>query len=195
MADPKLRRAGDGDILERALGSAKRPHSHPFTLPGLAGEQGMQACLWALRNMEIANARAQAMKYLHAYFKALDPETPVELFLQADPNFFEAELYIQMLAVALRDPGNPSSPLTTPQSLRVLTGPDDVQCLMAAYNDWCNLSSPLRKIRTAEQLQELIAAVGKEPGASISLSYYDTDSLRGIAHALAAELISQAKKS
>jgi len=186
MADPFLRRPGDGPTpFGRLLSSMKRPASDPAPFPGELGDRGLRYRLWALNDQELIEARASGLAFLQKYFKSLDKDTPPELFLAADSNFFDEEFERQVLSRALRDPTNPDSPLADVAELRIALGPDERRILMAAYTDFLDERTPLKHIKSEQEMKELVAALGEEQGSSVSMSAYDGVSQRRIIYELA----------
>lgn len=191
---PPGRRGGAAreTAFARRMGSRTRPHSEPRAWPG---DPEFRFRLWALTDHEVTGCRARALLFLQTYFKGLDAATPAELYLAADEDFFTEEFERQLLAAALRDPDAPDYPLADVGELRLQIGPDERRALMAAYNDWLDACSPLTKVRTEAELQELVSVLGKEPSAREYLSYCDIVTLRSIARALAGRLTAQTRPS
>lgn len=138
------------------------------TTIALDGEQ-VPVTFWVLTNLELAQAHRAALDFLRASLQLK------ELGLESDIG--DAELTVQMLAVALRDPANPSEPFASAAELRGALSADEITAAFHAYLDFADERSPIRKFRSAEEVGAFVDAVGKGSIPRTELISYDTVSL------------------
>jgi hypothetical protein len=164
--------------LARLVGDGERPLKVvPF--PGPRGADGATVGLWCLSHHETVQARVDALKYLGETLKL------TEVHLAGDTSLGEEEGKIQILFRALRDPAEPLRPFaSSPMQLRSHLTSDEREALFGAYLEWTDERSPIRKIYSDAELDEVVAALGKGSTRAITLSYFDTASLRSIVLAL-----------
>ncbi len=178
---PEVEKVAEGPCaLSRLIGDGDRP-SKTVTFPGERGAAaGAKVTLWNLTDHESRTARLEAIKYL------VDVCKLSELHLAHDPALADEEVKTQLLWRALRDPDEPLRPFaSTVNKLRVHLTPDEREALFAAYLEFVDERSPIRRIRSDEELDGLAEALGKGETGEITLSSYDTASLRTIVRELA----------
>jgi hypothetical protein len=172
-------------IVERT----KRRVSDPLPLPGDLGTVGGGTVRFRkLRDLELTEARAEAVSFLELMVKKLEERkqaedrVPPEVYFALDENFLIEEEERQVLFRAMRDPENPEQPLAgTIGELRAGLDADERKALMNAYNTWKDDEGPVTRVKTLEEARGLVAAVGKEQRPSLLWTYYDRFSLGNIA--------------
>jgi hypothetical protein len=109
-----------------------------------------------------------------------------DLISESGNNVFELELMTQLLALALMDPESPRAPVAKDAaSLRALLFADEIEACFREYAAFQSERSPIRSIRSADELAEVIDALGKGRASSINWLRYDVISLRSIITTLA----------
>lgn len=187
---PELAALAEGPSpLSRLAGDMEaRPH-RLFPLPGERWG-GASVALWALTDHETRHAQLECVRYLKEVLKYGDAQ------IMSDTLVSNAEFQSQVLFTALRDAENPRRRWAgSPNELRTLLFPDEREALFAEYLRWCDERSPLRKIRSSEELEELADALSKASDPETSLSFYDSASLTQLCIALASRLASSMRGS
>ena len=111
-------------------------------------------------------------------------------------SILECELMVQLLARALMDPDSIREPFAKDAAhLRATFFTDEIDVCFREYSAFQAERSPLRNIRSAEELREVVDALGKGLGSSINLLRYDAISLCSITHSLAARVSTQTRPS
>lgn len=111
-------------------------------------------------------------------------------------SILECELMVQLLSRALMDPERLREPFAKDAAaLRAAFFTDEIDVCFREYSAFQAERSPLRNIRSAEELREVVDALGKGLGSSINLLRYDAISLCSITHSLAALVSTQTRPS
>lgn len=181
---------GTGDSpLVKLMGTGQRP-MRTVDFPGERGK-GVAVGIWNLLQYETQQARLDAVKWIQEVCKVPDSA------LLADASLADEETKNQLLFRALRDPQNPSAPFaSTVNELRTLLTPDERDALYTQYLDFVDERSPLRKLKSAEEIDQIVTALGKEGSVGKTfLAYYDSVSLRSICLILAERCVTLTKVS
>jgi hypothetical protein len=92
------------------------------------------------------------------------------------------EVKVRTLALALVEPGGTNAPVAKDaDDLRKMLEADEVTQLFEAYLDWTAERSPISSAKTAEEVRDLVDAMGKAMAPTSRLNAYDSVSLRIIA--------------
>jgi len=98
----------------------------------------------------------------------------------------ELEVKIRTIALALVEPAPPHRPVAkNPDELRLLLDADEVSALFELFLDWVQERSPISTARSAEEVRDLVDALGKGTQPTQRLLAFDSVSLRSIAIELA----------
>ena len=170
---------GDGPSpLARLLGTGQRP-MRVIDFPGDRGNE-VSVGIWNLLQWELQSARIDAMKWITDVCKVPDSA------LLTDASLADEETKNQILFRALRNPNSPMQPFAASvNELRTLLTPDERDALFTQYLDFVEERSPLRRIQSESEVDELIVALGKGSTRGITLQSFDSNSLRSIAASLA----------
>jgi len=174
--------------LSRLVGDGPRPMK-VIEFPGERGkETGTSVGIWNLRDNETRQARIDAIKFLQDVCKL------TELHLAYNPTLGEDEQKTQLLFRALRDPQTPIRAFAqSPAELREHLTPDEREALFAAYLEFVDERSPIKRL-TDKEVEELCSALGKESTTTTTLSSYDSASLKNIVRELANQLTKLTKR-
>lgn len=159
--------------LMRLLGEGGRDHK-VVPWPGRRGrprEEGGQAArvgLWALGTDEAADAYQAAWDH---FTKAKGMSADA---LERHPGLLDTERKVQMLFRALRHPDDTNKPFArSPAELRQVH-PDEIAALFNAFVQYQDSRSPLDRVKTIEELEGQLDALGKGLIDEDFLNSYDS---------------------
>ena len=113
-----------------------------------------------------------------------------DLISSAGDSIKDLELMTQLLARALMDPDDLRAPFAKDAAaLRAAFFTDEIEACFREYSAFQAERSPLRAIRSAEELEEVVDALGKGHGERINLLRFDVISLRSITLSLADRVV------
>lgn len=163
----------------------------PVRVLPFPGFEGATVALWALTDDESRAAVEDATSTTVRTRK-------LTLELARSFGLFDQEVRVQTLLRAMRHPDAPALPFAaSADEVRKLS--NDVQdALMAAYLEWLDERSPLKKLNPDQldaQIDALCAALGKGEPAAALVSFYDTGTLRQLLLRSAHRLLSATKGS
>lgn len=179
--DAKVLAATGWGPLRKALHASSRgPAVKVIEFDGCGGRlRGVPLGLRTLSADESLRLRAEAFRWLST-----------ECGFSADyivgtsdgASHLEFEVKVRTLALALVEPGGAHSPVAKdPDELRKILEADEVTQLFEAYLDWTAERSPISSAKTAEEVRDLVDAMGKAMAPTSRLNAYDSVSLRIIA--------------
>lgn len=180
--------AAGTSLLQRALGPSRSgPAVKIVEVDGCGARlRGVPLALRTLSAEQETRLRADARTWLMEscrYSEIFLDETAVGRAA------LELEIKVQTLALALVEPASPHGQLArSADELRKLLYADEVTHLFELYLDWVQERSPISAARTAEEVKDLVEALGKGTQPLQSLSAFDSVSLRIIATELVARL-------
>jgi len=163
-------------ILRGAAAVGRAPY------PGLEGE-GVEIGVRILSEAELDDARLDAQLHLKRFFGRVNID-PVKA-LHIDPEHLDAEQRRQILLRAVVDPDSHKPFFAAAAEVRGLPS-HVVGQLWAAYLDWIDAVDPRIRLDPAA-VDELAAALKKEPSAKVILAHYGPDTLSSLARTLAAQ--------
>lgn len=173
--------------------SRERPH-RVVTLPGFQDDDASaKVAIVALFDHELLDARLSALQWLTDVKKM--PEWLLETEL--GQSILDNEIQSQCLFRALKQTRMITAPLCrSVAEVRMYMEPDVRLALWNEYVAFQHARSPLRSIRSPEELQELVSSLGKVSDARRmdSLSYLDSATLRCIIIELADQYVKQMKQ-
>ena len=184
--------------ISELIGTGNSRPTTSFPWPGIEGKsveeggKGLQVRIWAPGKDELDQAMIKAHKY---FFKTLgltreDLEIP-EIYAS-----WQSEIKIQQLWYAMRDPDKPEQHFASDVSKIRELDTDVQQHIFDHLVDWMRERSPIRELKTIEELEQVLVDLGKAtPGAKRWLRRLDAGSLRFIAIELAGRLMSATKHS
>jgi hypothetical protein len=136
----------------------------------------------ALSAAEMEEAHAEAIKWL----VSKGGHTREDLIGATGDSIMELELMTQLLARALMHPDRTREPAVKDAAmLRDLMFSDEIEACFREYTAFQAERSPLRNIRSADELREVVEALGKGQASQINLLRFDVISLRSITLSLA----------
>ena len=136
----------------------------------------------ALSAGEMEEAHAECTKWL----VSKGGHQREDLIGSTGDSIMELELMTQLLARALMQPDRTREPWAKDAAaLRDLLFPDEIEACFREYTAFQAERSPLRNLRSAEELREVVEALGKGRGSQINLLRFDVISLRSITLSLA----------
>ena len=136
----------------------------------------------ALAVKELEEAHAEAVKWL----VGVGGHQREDLISNTGDSVMELEVMTQLLARALMDPDKPREAFAKDvASLRETFFSDEIEACFREYSAFQAERSPLRGIRSAEELREVVEALGKGQTSQINLLRFDAISLRSITLSLA----------
>jgi len=131
---------------------------------------------------ETEEAHAEAVKYL----TTKGGHSREDFITSQGDSIMEAELMTQILARALMDPDNLREPFAKDAAaLRGVFFTDELEACFREYSSWQAERSPIRALRSADELREVVDALGKGQMERGSLLRFDVISLSDIALSLA----------
>jgi hypothetical protein len=179
--------------LMRLMQGKERPYRE-LTLPGFEEEDDAAIVIVSLTDLELAEARLEALSWLT--LKKKMPEWLLETEL--GQSMLDNEIQSQILYRALRQPKMRTAHYAgSVNEIRMFMEPDQRLALWNEFVAFQHERNPLRAIHTDEELQEIIATLGKESSASgvpDGLTYLDSASLRSIVTELANLVMRQTKQ-
>lgn len=156
-------------------------------IDGLEGSRldGIPLALKAVSNDVRAKAVAGALKFLTGKC-GMDPEY---LYGTEDGRAErELETKVQILAHALVEPAEPHAPIVKDaDNLRELLDATELQLIFEVYVDWLATRSPLSQARSLEEVETVLAALGKGMIPASRLTSFDSSTLRSALHSLAVQ--------
>lgn len=168
----------DKYITDRRSGFAKlmgdAPVAHrAFPFAGAGGRFG-DGAVWAVRALD----SEQKMKAMNDAFTWLTTKGGWQrdaLYEQNGAAVLDLEAKVQVLARAVVDPKDPRSRFFAgPDEVRKGLEADEVGALFEQYLDFEEERSPLAKLRTWEEVEPALVAVGKGYATKTSLLRYDS---------------------
>lgn len=130
---------------------------------------------------ETEEAHAEAVKYL----TTKGAHTREDFLTNTGDSIMEAELMVQILARALVDPDDPRTPWAKDAAaIRGALFTDEIDACFRHYSAWQAERSPIRALRSGEELKEVVEALGKGQIERTALLRYDVISLTDIALSL-----------
>jgi hypothetical protein len=136
----------------------------------------------ALSAGEMEEAHAECIKWL----VSKGGHQREDLIGSTGDSIMELELMTQLLARALMHPERiRENAAKDVAMLRDLLFPDEIEACFREYTAFQAERSPLRNLRSAEELREVVDALGKGRASSINLLRFDVISLRSITLSLA----------
>jgi hypothetical protein len=146
----------------------------------------------ALSAGEMEEAHAEAIKWL----VSKGGHQREDLIGATGDSMLELELMTQLLARALMHPDRTREPAVKDAAmLRDLMFSDEIEACFREYTAFQAERSPLRNIRSADELREVVDALGKGRGSSINLLRFDVISLRNITLSLADRVVTLTRPS
>lgn len=99
------------------------------------------------------------------------------------------ELMVQLLAVALVEPAPPHRPIAKDaDTLRQLLDATEIQQIFDVYGDWLAERNPLSHAKSMEEVDAVLAALGKGTIPASRLTSFDSSTLRSALASLAVRL-------
>jgi len=136
----------------------------------------------ALSTRETEEAHAEAIKWLIGQ----GAHQREDLIGATGDSVLELELMTQLLARALMDPERHREPFAKDAAaLRDAMFPDEIEACFREYTAFQAERSPIRGLRSADELREVVDALGKGQTSQINLLRFDVVSLRSISLSLA----------
>lgn len=178
MDDANREETPDLSPLMRLVGSLPRPH-RIIPMPGRYAnhEELGTVAIVALRDSELVDARFAALKFITELKKLPEWQLDTEL----GQAMLDNEMQVQVLHLTMRQPKNLAAKYTSsPTDVRMNLEPDERMTLWNEYVAFQHERSPLRTVKTDEELEELVSALGKGSFEATELSYFDTATLRTI---------------
>lgn len=144
----------------------------PFPLAPEGSE--IEVGIRSLADREIDQARVDAQAFIEGMCRR--GQQPMERFVALDPEALEREIMRQTVALACVDPDDPTKPFFA--SAHQVRDLDSVMVrrLWDLYLSHVDAVNPRRTL-TAEQAQELVDALKKEPSQSALLEDFERDTL------------------
>jgi len=100
----------------------------------------------------------------------------------------DLETKVQLLAAALCEPAPPHSPVCKDaDGLRELLDATELSQLFEAYADWLAERNPLSRAKSLEEVEAVLAALGKGMLPASRLTSFDSSTLRSALHSLAVQ--------
>ena len=122
--------------------------------------------------------------------------TREDLIGSTGDSILECELMTQLLSRALMDPDNVRKPFAVDAAaLRATLYTDEIEACFREYSAFQAERSPLRNIRSADELREVVDALGKGQDERINLMRFDVISLSNIIRTLAARVATLTRPS
>lgn len=172
-ADPELYLQGKRYLRDVAL---------PKSPTGAEGMVGVTI----LVPLEVQESEGAALKHCRAM--ATQFGLTLDELLRYAPTMLEDERITQVLARALRQPGDVDTPWATVGKLRTLLTMEQQRALFAAYCEVQQEVSPFVDRLTAEELDGVIDVLGKGSAPPDLLAYSSGASLRALIGSLARRL-------
>lgn len=142
----------------------------------------LQLAVRALSVEEMEQSHADAVKWL----VGVGGHQREDLITSNGDSVVELEMMTQVLARALMDPDKPREPFAKDaKALRETFYPDEIETCFREFSAFDAERSPLRRLRSADDLAEVVEALGKGQTSQINLLRFDIISLRSIALSLA----------
>ena len=139
----------------------------------------------ALSVQETEEAHAEAIKWLVGQ----GAHQREDLLGDNGDSVLNLELMTQLLARALMHPDRTREPFAKDAAaLRSTLFADEIEACFREYTAFQAERSPLRGLRSADELKEIVAALGKGQTSQINLLRFDVTSLRSIITSLAAQV-------
>jgi hypothetical protein len=167
-----------GSYMAKLVGNGQRP----IRISTLPEDRfgGAPIGIWNLMQYETQQARLDAIKWIQEICKIPDSA------LLADSSLAVEETHNQILFRCLRNPNDPAKPaFGNVGEIRTLLTPDERESLHDQYLDFVQERSPLKKLRSIAEVDELVAAMGKGSLGRQWIASYDIVSLRSITLSLA----------
>ena len=152
----------------------------------------LQLAVRALSVEEMEQSHADAVKWL----VGVGGHQREDLITSNGDSVVELEMMTQVLARALMDPDKPREPFAKDaKALRETFYPDEIETCFREFSAFDAERSPLRRLRSADDLAEVVEALGKGQTSQINLLRFDVISLRSIALSLADRVARQTRPS
>lgn len=168
--------------LARLLGDGAAPAHRAFAFDGAGGR--FAGATWAVRAVDAATqvrAVVDAVKYLT---KECGWERD-DLYSELGERVLDLESKVRVLAAALVRPEAPAEPLASgPDEVRRLEA-DEIEAIWEHFAEFQDERSPLSKVRSWEEVEALVVALGKGFKSRTSLSSYGSATLRSMLLTLA----------
>lgn len=172
-ADPELYLQGPRYVRDVPL--PRSPH-------GAEGMVGVRV----LVPLEVQEAEGAAL--MHCRAMATQFKLTLEEYLRFSPTVLEDERITQVLARALCQPGDATTPWAPVGQLRTLLTMEQQKALFAAYDEVQREVSPFVERLTTEELDGIIEALGNGSAGVELLAYSSGASLRALLSSLARRL-------
>lgn len=174
--------------LARLLGGYMPPRKR-FTLDVLRCDAAgapvtitLRLAVRAISVEETEEAHAEAVKYL----TTKGGHTREDFITSQGDSIMEVELMTQVLARALMDHDDLRAPFAKDAAaLRGTLFTDEIEACFREYSAWQAERSPIRALRSVDELREVVDALGKGRVERTSLLRFDVISLSDIALSLA----------
>mgnify|MGYP000334775224 FL=1 len=184
--------------LARLLGGYMPPRKR-FTLDVLRCDAAgapvtitLRLAVRAISVEETEEAHAEAVKYL----TTKGGHTREDFITSQGDSIMEVELMTQVLARALMDHDDLRAPFAKDAAaLRGALFTDEIEACFREYSAWQAERSPIRALRSADELREVVDALGKGRVERTSLLRFDVISLTDIALSLADRVQKQTRPS
>ncbi len=184
--------------LARLLGGYMPPRKR-FTLDVLRCDAAgapvtitLRLAVRAISVEETEEAHAEAVKYL----TTKGGHTREDFITSQGDSIMEVELMTQVLARALMDHDDLRAPFAKDAAaLRGALFTDEIEACFREYSAWQAERSPIRALRSADELREVVDALGKGRVERTSLLRFDVISLSDIALSLADRVQKQTRPS
>lgn len=159
--------------LARLVGDAPIAH-RPFEFAGSGGRFGNAR--FAVRWVS-AETRQRAVVDAVKYLTKKCGWDPSDLYTSLGEAVLDLESKVRMLAAGLCDPDDPTKTFVDgPDELRGLLDSDEIAALFEQLNDFIEERSPFKKVRTWEEVEGFVAALGKGWTKPNSLNSLDSAS-------------------
>lgn len=150
----------------------------------------LQLAVRALSVEEMEQSHADAVKWL----VGVGGHQREDLITSNGDSVVELEMMTQVLARALMDPDKPREPFAKDaKALRETFYPDEIETCFREFSAFDAERSPLRRLRSADDLAEVVEALGKGQTSQINLLRFDIISLRSITLSLADRVAKQTR--
>lgn len=187
-----------GSPLSRLLGGYLPPRKK-FTLDVLRCDANgapvtitLHMAARALTAEETEEAHAETIKWL----LSKGGHEREDLISTAGDSIKDLELMTQLLARALMSPESIREPFAPDAAaLRAALYTDEIEACFREYSAFQAERTPIRALRSADELEEVVDALGKGHGERINLLRFDVISLRSITLSLADRVARQTRPS
>jgi hypothetical protein len=172
--------------LAKLVGDGPVPH-RAFPFPGAGGRFG-EGTRFAVRALD-AESKSRALANAVTWLTTKGGWTRDALYEQNGAAVLDLECKVQVLARALVQPDDARKAFVSgPDELRKLLESDEIAALFEQYLDYEEERSPLAKLRSWEEVEPALVAVGKGYATKTSLLRFDSATRLYMLHCMAEQL-------